>query len=114
MLETHTVSLKRLLSGSASGGLFSARVDASEPVRFTLTDNEKLAMLEDLERSGLGWFWASDSAGNLTSLSSAIAERIEVPMDAILGQSLVSVFSVVGGDGRTRSLSLRLIGRAHV
>src|SRR3990167_9355785 len=106
MLETHRVSLKRLLSGSANGGLFSARVAAQEAVRFTLTDDEKRAMLEDLERSGLGWFWASDSAGNLTYLSSAIAERIDAPMDDLLGHPLVDVFSVVGGDGRTRSLSL--------
>ncbi|MBA4164756.1 MAG: GGDEF domain-containing protein [Erythrobacter sp.] len=68
-------------------------------------------MLDDLERSGLGWFWASDSAGNLTYLSSAIAERIEVPMDDLLGQPLVGVFSVIGGDGRTRSLSLKLGAR---
>src|SRR3546814_1154400 len=111
MLETHTVSLKRLLSGSANGGLFSARVDAPEPIRFTLSDDEKLAMLDDLERSGLGWFWASDSAGYLTYLSTAIAERIEVPMDDLLGQPLVGVFSVVGGDGRTRSPSLKLGAR---
>ncbi|KUO51397.1 MAG: diguanylate cyclase [Sphingomonadales bacterium BRH_c42] len=68
-------------------------------------------MLEDLERSGLGWFWASDSAGNLTYLSSAIAERIDAPMDDLLGHPLVDVFSVVGGDGRTRSLSLKLGAR---
>ena len=111
MLETQKVSLKRLLSGSANGGFFSSRTIAPEEKSFSLTDDEKLAMLDDLERSGLGWFWASDPAGNLTYLSAAIAERIEVPMDELLGQPLANVFNVLNGDGRTRSLSLKLGAR---
>ena len=96
------MSLKRLLSGSANGGLFSGRPSTPETIEVpanNLSDKEKLAMLDDLERTGLGWFWASDANGNLTYLSEAIAERIEFPIEALLGKPLAGVFEVVGGDG---------------
>ncbi len=84
-------------SGSRSGRAASA-----------LSDGEKLAMLNELEQSGLGWFWASDASGNLTYISSAIADRIEVPLSEILGQPLASVFVSADSDGRTKSLPLML------
>ena len=57
-----------------------------------LSDSEKLAMLDALEHSGLGWFWASDPKGNLTYLSAAIADRLDIPLKDLLGQPLASVF----------------------
>ncbi|MEL6877949.1 MAG: EAL domain-containing protein [Pseudomonadota bacterium] len=68
-------------------------------------------MLEELERSGLGWFWASDASGNLTYLSGAFAERIEAPIEDLVGKSLSGVFTPREGDGRTKSLSLMLGAR---
>jgi diguanylate cyclase (GGDEF)-like protein len=73
-----------------------------------LSDGEKLAMLDELEQSGLGWFWASDAKGNLTYLSAAIAERIDVPLDDLIGNPLSSVFISADREGRTKSLSLML------
>jgi len=73
-----------------------------------MSDSDKLAMLDELEQSGLGWFWACDRAGNLTYLSAAIAERIDVPLADLLGQPLASVFVSTDSDGRTKSLSLML------
>ncbi|WP_241765808.1 EAL domain-containing protein [Erythrobacter longus] len=73
-----------------------------------LSDGEKLAMLDDLEQSGLGWFWASDPQGNLTYLSATIADRLNVPLEEIIGQPLSSVFVPVDRDGRTKSLALML------
>ncbi|MBV7260100.1 EAL domain-containing protein [Erythrobacter sp. WH158] len=63
-------------------------------------------MLDDLEQSGLGWFWASDADGNLTYLSGAIADRLEIPLDDLIGKALANVFNPIEGDGRTKSLSL--------
>ncbi|WP_427967251.1 putative bifunctional diguanylate cyclase/phosphodiesterase [Altererythrobacter sp.] len=68
-------------------------------------------MLDELERSGLGWFWATDAEGALTYLSGAIAERIHVPMEQLIGQPLQSVFKAIDGSGRTKSLSLKLGAR---
>ncbi len=73
-----------------------------------LSESEKLDMLDELENSGLGWFWASDTSGNLTYLSAAIAERMEVPLDDLIGQPLANVFSPREGQARSKSLSLML------
>ncbi len=73
-----------------------------------LSDGEKLAMLDELEQSGLGWFWATDKDGNLTYLSAAIPERLDLPLSEIIGKPLSSVFVSTDRDGRTKSLSLML------
>ena len=108
--ETRGVPLKGLLSGARKGGIFSAR-SAARAAGNALTDTEKLAMLDELESSGLGWFWASDAQGNLTYLSGVIADRIEVEMDDLIGKPLASLFDPAGGDERTQSLSLKLGAR---
>ena len=92
--------LKGLLSSIGSA--------ASRTAVSKLSDGEKLAMLDDLERSGLGWFWSCDPKGNLTYLSGTIADRLEVPLDQIIGQPLSSVFVSAERDGRTKSLALML------
>ena len=97
--------LKGLLSSRNGSGLLQGRRgDAAS----ALSDGEKLAMLDQLEQSGLGWFWASDVEGNLTYLSAAIAERLDLPLSELLGKPLASVFSPLEGEGRTKSLSLML------
>ncbi|PKP98342.1 MAG: hypothetical protein CVT76_02600, partial [Alphaproteobacteria bacterium HGW-Alphaproteobacteria-15] len=65
-------------------------------------------MLDELEQSGLGWFWASDASGQLTYLSSAIAARLELPLNELLGQPLVSIFTAADREGRGKSLLLML------
>jgi diguanylate cyclase (GGDEF)-like protein len=73
-----------------------------------LSDGERLAMLDELEKSGLGWFWASDAAGKLTYISAAIAERMDVPLAELLGQPLATIFTAAEREGRAKSLSLML------
>lgn len=97
------MALKGFLS-SISGA--RSRVAVSK-----LSDGEKLTMLDDLERSGLGWFWACDPQGNLTYLSGTIADRLNVPLGDIIGQPLSSVFVSADHDGRTKSLALMLGAR---
>jgi diguanylate cyclase (GGDEF)-like protein len=91
-------------------GLLSPRSGRSGPLGpvSALTDGERLAMLDELEQSGLGWFWASDAAGNLTYLSAAIAARLDLPLDALVGQPLASIFTAADSDGRGKPLSLML------
>ena len=89
-------------------GFLSKSVSKAGRFASTLSDGEKLAMLDELEQSGLGWFWASDKEGNLTYLSAAIAQRLDVPLSDILGKPLTAVFEPAGRDGRTQSLSLML------
>ncbi len=99
------MALKGFLSRSVSKTSKAARGLSHASV---LSDGDKLAMLEELEQSGLGWFWASDRKGNLTYLSPAIADRIQVPLSDIIGQPLSGVFVSAESDGRAKSLPLML------
>lgn len=98
------MSLKGLLSSRGSSASRGARTEAAS----ALSDGERLAMLDELEKSGLGWFWASDAAGKLTYISAAIAERLDVPLTDLLGQPLTSIFTAAEREGRSKSLSLML------
>ena len=95
------MSLKGLLSSR------SGRSAAHGPVS-ALSDGERLAMLDELEQSGLGWFWASDATGNLTYLSAAIAARLDLPLGELIGQPLTTIFTAAESDGRAKSLPLML------
>ena len=102
---------KALFSGGRKEG---ARAPGDNPrVESTglLTDADKLDMLSELERSGLGWFWSTDSEGRITYLSAAIADRLGVPLEDVLGKPLQSVFKSLEGGGRSQSLSLKLGAR---
>lgn len=104
------MSLKGLLS-SRSTPAARAVSPVAPPVTATpsaMTDAERLAMLDDLEQSGLGWFWASDASGNLTYLSDAIAARLDVPLTDLIGQPLTAIFTAAANEGRTKSLALML------
>ena len=57
------------------------------------SDVERLAgLLDGLEKSELGWFWASDGAGRLIYLSGPAAERISADAEDILGTKLTELF----------------------
>ena len=98
------VSFKGLLSSRGSSAMRSLRGEAAS----ALSDGERLAMLNELERSGLGWFWASDAEGKLTYISTAIAERLDVPLGDLLGQPLATIFTAADREGRAKSLPLML------
>lgn len=98
------MSLKGLLSSRSGGSPRSAsRIAAS-----AMSDGERLAMLDELEQSGLGWFWASDAGGLLTYISGAIAARLDVPLGDLIGQPLTTIFSAADREERGKSLALML------
>jgi len=72
---------------------------------------DKLAIVEDLESSGLGWFWATDAEGKIVYLSPNVATALGQTSSALLGQSLQSIFETDSSDGAARSLSLKLSSR---
>ena len=53
---------------------------------------ERLAMLEDFEASGLGWFWATDSEGRLTYLSDSAATMIGLQRSEMIGMAVTELF----------------------
>ncbi|HEX9806189.1 MAG TPA: EAL domain-containing protein [Alteraurantiacibacter sp.] len=69
----------------------AAEVNRFEPSR--LPDaHERLAMLNDFEESGLGWFWATDSQGRLTYISDSAARKVGMKRDRLIGSQLTSLF----------------------
>ena len=98
------MSLKGLLSSRSAAAPRSARTLAAS----ALSDGERLAMLDELEQSGLGWFWASDANGHLTYLSAAIAARLDIPLGELLGQPLSAIFTAADREQRGKSLPLML------
>lgn len=109
------MSLKGLLSSRGGGAAPRATPVAPSPqaslpaaVPSAMSDGERLAMLDQLEQSGLGWFWASDARGHLTYLSGAIAARLDVPLGDLIGQPLTAIFSAADREQRGKSLALML------
>ena len=98
------MSLKGLLSPRSGSAARSTLARAAS----AMSDGERLAMLDDLEQSGLGWFWASDAHGQLTYLSGAIAARLDLPLDELIGQPLTTIFTAADREGRGKSLALML------
>jgi diguanylate cyclase (GGDEF)-like protein len=98
------MSLKGRLSSRSGGMSRSGPIVAASG----LSDTERLAMLDDLEQSGLGWFWASDAGGHLTYLSAAIAARLDLPPGELIGQPLAAIFTAAEREDRGKSLPLML------
>ncbi len=68
----------------------------------------KLAVVADLECSGVSWFWATDAAGRVSYLSDAILAacgRVELGTGDLALQALLVP---VNGEGEGRSLGLKL------
>ena len=104
------MSLKGLLS-SRHGGASPARAQsapASACAAPGMSDGERLAMLDELEQSGLGWFWASDAHGLLTYLSPTIAARLDLALGDLIGKPLTTIFAAADREERGKSLALML------
>lgn len=83
------LSLKAILAAKRNGPV---RELPTEEDAFTRAERDKLAMLDELERTGLGWFWASDADGRLTYLSAAFADRLGTAIEELLARSLLTLF----------------------
>ncbi len=79
------------------------------------SDLERRArLLDGLERSDLGWFWASDDAGRLIYLSEPAAERISENGEEIVGRQLADIFKdddELGESSTQRPLKFQLAAR---
>lgn len=108
------MSFMGLFSGKAKDGeARSARTASAEAGSLTaaLSDAEKVELLEELESSGLGWFWSTDVEGNVSYLSRAISQRIGLGDEPIIGAPLSSLFNVEATEGRGKSIALKLGAR---
>ena len=70
--------------------------------------SDKLAIVEQLENSGVACFWATDSRGILSYLSPVLCERLGDKASQAFQIPLQHIFQPVPGDGDARSLGLKL------
>ena len=79
------------------------------------SDLERRArLLDGLEKSDLGWFWASDDAGRLIYLSEPAAERIADDGENLIGKQLAEIFKdddELGESSTQRPLKFQLAAR---
>jgi diguanylate cyclase (GGDEF)-like protein/PAS domain S-box-containing protein len=98
----------------ALNGLFARRGGdrPDRPRASGVMDAEsRLALLDQFEEAGLGWFWATDASGTLSYLSESAARQLGKSADEIIGTPLSTLFLPERDDdeGRTeRPLAFQL------
>lgn len=81
---------------------------APAPPPVSLEDAGKLAIIEEIERSGALGFWATDADGRMVYLSPSLVERLCLIEERVSGARLQSLLVPVEGEGDGRSLGLKL------
>ena len=76
----------------------------------------RVEILDSFEKSGLGWFWATDSQGRIIYLSENAQKRFKVETDDIIGKPLTDFFHTDRADteGETRPLAYYLGARNSI
>ena len=88
MGEGSTLGRLRGLLGSKRGEL----VRASDAPASSQELRQALLLLRDYEKSGIGWFWASDADSRITYVSDCVAQTIGRAREDIIGQPVQSLF----------------------
>ena len=57
-------------------------------------DGRRLRLLDEIEATGIAWFWATDEKNRLIYLSPGAAECFGVDHEALIGQQLASLFTL--------------------
>ncbi|MGN3973363.1 EAL domain-containing protein [Tsuneonella sp. SYSU-LHT278] len=79
----------------ALSGIFSRRKgdspEGAQPAD-AMGPASRLALLDQFEEAGLGWFWATDASGTLNYMSASAAHQIGRTPDEIVGTPLSALF----------------------
>ncbi len=100
--------------GGKSAPLAPAHDNSGKPISVNpLSDRERLAMLEVFEDNEIGWFWATDSDGRLTYLSTSAAAKFGGDRKVVgeLLNSLIETADEKGEEGGERPLKFFLGSR---
>jgi len=98
------ISTRRLAMLDHETALSTARV----------SDDGRLAaqLVREFESHGTGWFWQSDKDGNISYLSTKVADALAVGSTSPIGEPLTSVFRMDGAEpGTERTLAFHLSSR---
>jgi diguanylate cyclase (GGDEF)-like protein/PAS domain S-box-containing protein len=78
---------------------------------------DRSVVLGEVEELGIGMFWATDDAGNLSFLSQRALGDLGTGADALIGRPLTEVFSDIDAEGSAatqRSLAFKLKARSRL
>ncbi|HUQ13979.1 MAG TPA: EAL domain-containing protein [Novosphingobium sp.] len=79
------------LTGRSSGAATPADYGGVKVIGPT-DQARRLEVLDDFERAGIGWLWATDGDGRLIYISENAAEKLAKPIEELLAQPLVALF----------------------
>ena len=65
--------------------------------------SRRLEVLDDFERAGIGWLWATDAEARLIYISENAVEKLERSIEELLAKPLVSLFETDPDDPDDRS-----------
>lgn len=91
------------------GSKAAAPARASERPASNQELRQALTLLRDYEKSGLGWFWASDADGRISYVSDCAVQTIGRPREEIIGQPVQSLFILERDEEDTVERTLPLI-----
>jgi len=107
-------------------GIFSRRLKTESEPAPEVEAEEQLApisaqdlqrrveLLDALENSGIGWFWASDAQGRLIYVSAPALEALEVSEDQTIGRKISDFFAEdLEAEGERAQRSLKFLLAAH-
>ena len=78
---------------SLTGGNTDSADGSASAVVVTQADAQRrLEIVDDFERAGIAWLWATDADGRLIYLSVNALQTLEFPMEELLGRSLITIF----------------------
>jgi len=98
------------VSGTGAPATLAPALDTAPNIA---TGNPRLALLDAIEEQGIGWFWATDSANELTYLSGSAARHIGAD-DEIFGRPLGALMeAVVDDEESSAQRSLNFLLNAH-
>ncbi len=81
------MAVKRLLKGWSGSRDVPGSPGADDAAR-------RLALFEDIERTGSGWFWATDRDGLLSYISPGAAQRFGCTTADLLGKPVAALFEI--------------------
>lgn len=94
----------------------SARKDGPSPdpanAHALVPEDLRARVLDEYDRAGIGWIWATDSAGKLIYLADQATETLGLDAQELIGRPLDDLFEIDssgidGGNGRTLKFQLK-------
>ena len=66
-------------------------------------------LMRDFERAGQGWFWTSNSRGEIVYISTTVADQLGTSIADLVGKPLHSLFTLERDEDETSERTLPLI-----